>query len=142
MLRMQELLTTSHPLPNHPPAFVELDRPAVGCGGDEIERKSEFGVDGGGDVLSEILVASRDAAFVVGLAEDGAAGNSCTGHDGEAGGSPVVATAGGVDLGRSAKIGQPDYQRRVEHAALLEIGKQRRHALIKPGHQRVLDSRE
>src|SRR5262249_53667354 len=103
---------------------------------------AELGVDGGGDVLGEVFVAGRLAAFVVGFAEDGASGDAGPGHDGEAGGGPVIAAAGGVDFWRAAEVGQPDYHGRVEEAAIFEIGQERGHAAVQSRHQRVLERRE
>src|SRR5205807_5727840 len=95
-----------HPLFNGSPV-VEFDGAVVGGVGDEIERDAEFGVEGGGHVFWEVFGIGGDAPFAVGAADDGATGDAGAGHDREAGGCPVVAAAGGVDLGGAAEIGEP-----------------------------------
>ena len=103
-------------------AFHQADRAAVGRVHRQIGRQAELGVDRRGDVVGEVLVADDFCPFVVRRAQNGAAGNARTGHHGEAARGPVVAAAGRVDLRRAAEVGQPHDERRVEQAALRQIG--------------------
>src|SRR5262245_52435136 len=87
------------------PALVQPDRSAVRSRRDEVERDAQLRVNGRGDVLGRVFVVRRPAAFLVGATQDRAAGNAGPGHDREAGGRPVVASARRVDLWRPTEVG-------------------------------------
>ena len=64
--------------------FDQPDGAAVWALDVQIERQTEFVIDGGDDVFAEVLVTDRLAPFVIRGTENTAARNTRTGHDGEA----------------------------------------------------------
>ena len=73
--------------------------------------------------------------MAVGFAEHEAPLEAAPGDDRAVGVGPVIAAAVLVDLRRAAELARVDDERRIEQAALVQIGDQRRKRLIDGRHE-------
>ena len=79
-----------------------------------------------GEVLRRQCALRGDAAVRLRRADNRSARNARARRDRKARAGPVVAAAGGVDLRRATKVGQPDDKRRAQQAALFQVNQQLR----------------
>src|SRR5438034_728982 len=70
------------------------------------------------------------SADIVGRADNHAPLDAPAAHDHRPASGPVVATAGGIDLGRAAELAGGDNQRRIEQPSLAEVLEERCESVV------------
>src|SRR5262249_10193178 len=111
------------------------DGPAVGGADAPRVVDAQQATDSGHEVADGDGTIGHRGRALIGGADDLAAADAAAPQDGAPGAGVVVAAAAGVDLRRAAELAHPDDERIAEPAALLEVGHQRRDAVIDLGEQ-------
>lgn len=110
--------------------------PGIGivlCGRIDADRRG----DRRQNVADSAFVFFDAHAIITGSTISLATRNAATAENASPGLGKMIATTGAVDLGRPAKFAHPDYSRRFQQAAIVQVTKERRPTRVEFLRQRL-----
>src|SRR5947208_1739200 len=112
----------SHQFSNELDAAVnDREGPVLGTGQLDLQADAERVENGCGNLLRGNRPVLGSATDVVRRADDRAALDAASAHNHRPASGPMVAPAGGVDLGCAAELARRHHQGRIEQATLTEV---------------------